>query len=231
MGALALGCGGRSADGGQSQSGPADPAHCSNLADQTAVAVGVLIQNQTSQPLNVGPERSSCDPTLNSPFTVATDAGVGVAAARACGNVTCSDLGSGHFKDFVCPNICLNGAGYIQLQPGEAHRSQWSPMQLVTYELPDQCLGESAALQRECTRAEQLPLGTSLRFEARASVALVCSSFAPCFPCSPDAAGGCTLTGSELGENRLSATFNLLLDQDSIAADADATPVTLVFRD
>lgn len=191
----------------------------------------MLIQNQTSQPLHVGPERAGCDPTVNSPFTVSTDAGVGVAAARACGNVKCSELGSGHFNGFACPNICLNGASYIQLQPGEAHRSQWSPMQLVTYELPDQCLGESASLQRQCTRAEQLPRGTSLRFEARASASLVCSSFAPCLACSPDAGGGCTLTGSELGENRLSATFDLLLDQDPIAADADANPVTLVFRD
>ena len=127
--ALALGCGGKAdkAEGKPAtSSGPADAEHCANLADAGSISVSVVLENQTSKPLYIGPESASCDPSFNSAYSVGSSEGAGVSATRACGNVSCSELGSGHFQGFACPNICLNDATFALLMPGETQRSTCS---------------------------------------------------------------------------------------------------------
>lgn len=228
--ALALGCGGKADGKAAMPSGPADVEHCSNLGDQAAIGVSVLLENQTSKPLYIGPESASCDPTFNSDYSIRTSTGAGVSATRACGNVSCSELGSGHFQGFACPNLCLSDATYTQLMPSETRRSTWFAASLASYELPSKCLGESPYLQRSCTRIEPLPLGTEVRFEAWASDSLTCTSTSTCGACTPSPSSPCRVEAHELGPSRLSATATITLDESYLNGDADAA-VTLVFEE
>jgi hypothetical protein len=228
--ALAIGCGGKADGKATKPSGPIDEEHCSNLGDQGGASVSVVLENQTAKPLYIGPETASCDPTFNSDYSVRTDTGASVSATRACGNVACSDLGSGHFQGFACPNLCLNDATYSELMPGETRRSTWFAAGLAAYELPSKCLGESPYLLSSCTRVEPLPAGTELYFEAWAGDSVVCTSTSACAACTRGPSGDCTLQAHELGETKLSATANLLLDESFLSGDADAA-VTLVFKE
>lgn len=228
--ALALGCGGKADGKATQQTGPADVEHCSNLADQPSAVVSVMLENQTSKPIYVGPERANCEPVLNSPYGIWTSTGAGVGTARACGNVSCAELSSGDYEGLACLNLCYNQATYTQLMPGEAQRTAWSAASLVSYELPHKCLGESTSLRDSCTRIESLPAGTELRFEAWASESLVCNATNACAACTRDSSGDCTVQAEELGEMKLSATATLLLDESYVRGDADAA-VRLVFEE
>lgn len=228
--ALPVACGGKADGKGTMQTGPADVEHCSNLADQTSAVVSVMLENQTSKPIYVGPERANCEPVLNSSYEIWTSAGASVSTARACGNVSCAELGSGDYQGLACLNLCYNQATYTQLMPGEAQRSAWSAAWLVSYELPRKCLGESPSLRDSCTRIESLPAGTELRFEAWASESLVCTTTGRCADCARSPSGDCTVQAEELGEIKLSAAATLLLDESYLSGDADAA-VKLVFEE
>jgi hypothetical protein len=191
--------------GGSSSGGGAGGApQCDRFIDDKGWSVAVLILNETSAPLYLGPRMANCGSPP--PFQVLDATRALLPDGQTCGS-SCEDAMNGSFG--ACPIACAIPTA-ITLQPGESLSTLWRGLAIVKESLPEQCRSSNGPAQ--CDTARNVAPGT-FTFTSQAGTALDCSKFGArmCGPCVPNGNGGCSTPGA-IVSGALSAEVIVELD-------------------
>lgn len=185
--------------------GGSDP-ECTRYYDEAPVSVPVMITNDTSAPIHLGPAMQVCDTVPL--FTVVDAKGESLPEPGWCRS-SCQSL---HQQGGVgCPAICPIWET-ISLASGESMMTSWSGQYLTDGTLPSACVpfdsGGSAVM---CDQAKTIRPGT-FKFRAQAGTELECSLSSMCPPCTSGAQGGCKTLGTVIGGKLREATAVVQLD-------------------
>lgn len=191
--------------GGTGQGGGAG--ECGGFDDEPGSPVNVMIINKTSAPIYLGQDMVTCGV---SPLFSVADAGGGALPAPSSCTTTCQQLRD--VGPIGCPAICAFPSS-VALQPGETLYTSWSGVFTVERELPTQCANPDYGTT--CQQTKQVQPG-KFTFSAMAGRSVDCKATTggACGTCSPGGnnAGGCTIPGSLIAGQMLTATTSVLLD-------------------
>ncbi|HVY30358.1 MAG TPA: hypothetical protein VHB79_27560 [Polyangiaceae bacterium] len=181
---------------------------CTRYDDESPIGVNVTLINKTSQPLYLGQQMTTCG--VAPLFSVEAAGGKPLPSVGDC-RVSCAGARGGIGG---CPAICLF-PNSVKLEPGEGHYTTWDSLYAVQASLPPRCLSyEGAQGEQPCTQAKRVAAG-DYTFRAVAALEVDCSMTsgnAMCGACTPDANGGCTISGGIIGGQNYAAEATATLD-------------------
>jgi hypothetical protein len=181
---------------------------CTRYDDESPIGVNVTLINKTSQTLYLGQQMSTCG--VAPLFSVEPSGGKPLQSVGDC-RVSCAGARGGIGG---CPAICLF-PNSVKLAPGESHYATWDSLYPSQASLPQRCLSfEGAPDEQPCTQAKRIDAG-DYTFRAVAALEVDCSmtsGTAMCGACTPDANGGCTISGGIIGGQNYTAEATATLD-------------------
>jgi hypothetical protein len=230
--------GGRSS-AGASAGGAGGVVACGQFKDQAPQSARVLIANDTSDPIYIGPREQTCGPQ---PLYEVRDASNANLPAPGSCDSPCQGWLAGNPVG-GCPTICFPSE-VTQLAAGDVLSLPWAGLYQLEAELPNACnaaqqLGGSVT----CTVDKRIEPG-SYTFYAHAGSGYRCDDTAygntgyGCGECVPSTTGGCVLHGAIVTGAETSAQLTVQLDPGyGISGSAgsgnpsgDPLPIEVVFR-
>jgi hypothetical protein len=210
--------------GGASAGGQA--AICASFVDAKPLSVPVLIRNDLTFAIHLGPRMNQCAET---PLFLVQDASGTLLSGPGSCRTPCESLLSGDPVGgciATCPQLKA-----VTLAPGESVSIAWTGLFGIQSDLPAECVpkrSDGLVFGTQCERAQAIAPG-SYTFSAQAGTTLDCSMLVPggCDPCAPGADGGCTTPYAVVGGPTLTAQS--VVEIEPAIAQNDA--VTLVFKD
>lgn len=162
-------------------------------------SVQVLISNDTSQTIYLGPSAWDCsgEPL----FTVEDAAGEEVVRPGSCPLIPCAAQATG--EPWACPATCPMEAA-ITLPPGQVLQLMYAGLYIATVPLTTECLNELDLAEGTCQVKHEITAGT-FTFKAKADVTLDCDPTLTACDCQPSGNGGCSTPGALVPEPTLFA--------------------------
>ncbi len=202
---------------------------CSSFDDDAEQTMEVVITNQTSQTLYVGPFEQSCGPAPL--FSVHQEGRIVEYFDSYC-SASCAQVRDDGF--LACPAICLF-PGTIELEPGASYVIRWSGLVHEERTLPAVCSENEFGPEGDyaCYRRAQITPGF-YTFSARAGTELDCAGSADptCGACEPQGEGACVHTGPIAAGDVLTAeTLVEVGVGDPGMPDGEVDPVEIVFTE
>lgn len=224
---------GGNGSGGAGAGGPGDS--CESFDDEQAQHLPIVISNQTSVPIYVGPfTEGGCSSTAP-PFSIQQD-GRYLALSEGC-SATCAQLRDQEYQG--CPTIC-RVPETIELAPGDEHAIDWSGLIFTRRTLPVECVRAVDGPQKDeqCRQLIAITPGT-YTFGALAGTELICPDWAlpeECDSCDAMSSGGCVRFGPYAGGETLRAETVVELGPAHGLGGSDAetgaiAPIEIVFTD
>jgi len=214
--------GGESSSGGNSSGGSSiggSANTCESFDDEAPRGLEVLIVNQRSTSIFLGPRQATCG--IGPLFHLADESGNPMRWFTDGCSSTCADLRDHGYTS--CPAICLHPS-IFELAPGESHPVFWSGLVQQERTLPIECVTHNDGPTEDtlCGQAKRIQPGV-FTFGAEAGTEVDCSATfdaGSCIVCPSSGGEGSSSPDVTVGGEVLTAEVTVNLD-DSYGVSRD----------